>query len=250
MAGDESQIAVEEASLLIAAHFRENLQVDDWLAVLDQLAVGCSDSSLESIRSHLFVHSGFSGNSCAYYDPNNSCLDVVIAERTGIPITLSVLVLAVGRRVGREFVGIAFPSHFLLRDTESGVYFDAFNGGVLLDHDGCVALHQQIHGPDIPFDERWLTPVGPRSIIRRMLNNLVAISIATRDHDAHVMAARLRVLLPDSSLSERADLAGALAAKGEFSEAATIIDALANNAPPDEAVGFHNAALLLRSRLN
>ena len=250
MGADESSIAVEEAALLIAAHLRPGLVVEDWLSRIDEIAAGCADDSLVSICEHVFGDLGFVGNSCAYYDPGNSCLDVVIEGRTGIPITLSVLLMAVARRLGRSIVGIGFPGHFLVRDVETGFYVDAFDGGTILDVDGCRALHRQLHGPDVPFDDRWLEPVGPRAIVRRMLNNLVSISIAEKDMSSRLAATRLRGLLPDASTSERADVANALAAAGEFMRAAFVLEAVAADAPAAEAKGLRFAAADLRSRLN
>lgn len=250
MGADEGSIPIDEAALLIAAHLREGLVIEEWLDRIDEIARGCDDGSIEAICRHVFDDLGFIGNSSAYYDPGNSCLDVVIATRTGIPITLSVLLMSVGRRLGREIVGVGFPGHFLVQDVETGLYVDAFDAGTVLDRDGCRSLHRHLHGPGVDFDDRWLEPVGPRAIVRRMLNNLVSISIAEKDMPSRLAATRLRGLLPDASTSERADVANALAAAGEFLRAACVLEAVAADAPPAEAEGFRFAAAGLRSRLN
>jgi regulator of sirC expression with transglutaminase-like and TPR domain len=216
MARDERAIRVEEAALLVAAQFRPGLVVSEWLRRIDDLAEGCSRSSLDAIRTHLFDELGFTGNTCEYYDPGNSCLDVVIDSRRGIPITLSALLIAVARRCDRELEGVGMPGHFLALDVESGLYIDAFAGGTVLDLAACRDLFGQLHGPDAPFDESMLAPVGPVTIVHRMLNNLVQIARSRRDLHSGLVATRLRALLPDATILERAELASAYAGCGDF----------------------------------
>lgn len=250
MAGEGRDIRVEEAALLIASQLRPALVVDEWMARIDEIADGCESSSLDAILAYLFDDLGFVGNTCEYYDPDNSCLDVVIRTRRGIPITLSVLLIAVARRRGRTIEGIGFPGHFLVRDVESGLFIDAFDGGTLLDSDGCRALGAQLHGPDSPFNEMFFAPVGPVAIVHRMLNNLVQIAVSERDLRSRLIATRLRALLPDASILERAELASAFAGCGDFASAACVLEAVAGDAHGREGDGFRLAAADLRSRLN
>jgi regulator of sirC expression with transglutaminase-like and TPR domain len=85
----------------------------------------------------LFDELGFEGDHDDYYDPRNSYLDEVMIRRKGIPISLSVLTIAVAERAGMDVEGVGFPGHFLVRVGGSeGVYQDPFNGGELLDGHG------------------------------------------------------------------------------------------------------------------
>lgn len=249
MSGDESLINVDEAAFVLASHFHEDLIVEDCMAHLDRLAEGCG-TSLEEVRARIFDELQFNGNSCGYYDQNNSCLDFVIEERLGIPITLSIVVMAIGRRVGRKFHGIGMPGHFLTQDATTGMYVDAFDRGALLDELACQQLFKQLHGPDAPWHQSMLAPIGPRGIIRRMLNNLAQVAILENDHRSRVVATRLRSLLPDASIWERAELARAYEASGDFEKASCVLEAVAAEAPPDEATGLRFAAAGLRARLN
>ena len=249
MASDERFIAVDEAAFVLASHFHEGVAVDDRLAELDRLAAGCGPS-LEALLDHVFTDLGFLGNSCGYYDQNNSCLDAVIDRRLGIPITLSIVLMSVGRRVGRQMSGIGMPGHFLTFDVESGVYIDAFDGGQILDEFACKQLFTQLHGPDVPWHPSMLSPIGPRGIIRRMLNNLAQVAMNENDHRSRIIATRLRSLLPDASIWERAELARAYEASGDFDRASCVLEAVAAEAPPDEAKGFRFAAAELRALLN
>jgi alkylhydroperoxidase/carboxymuconolactone decarboxylase family protein YurZ len=95
-----------------------------------------------------------------------------------------------------------------------------------------------------------LAPVGPRTVVTRMLNNLVAIFASRRDQQGRLWALQLRAAIPGASLEDRAEVAAALAAVGEFSEAGRWLDGLSLEAPEPVAVGYRQAADRLRSRLN
>ena len=121
----------------------------------------------------LFEELGFEGERDDYYNPNNSYLDKVMLRRKGIPISLSVLTMAVGERAGMEVEGVGFPGHFLVRVGGSdGVYQDPFNGGELLDGHGLRALAAQFLGAEMALHPSYLEPVDCHTITIRMLANL------------------------------------------------------------------------------
>ena len=112
----EAEWALDEASFLIATHARPDLDLPAQLARLDELAAQAGEPTLDGLRRLLFRDLGFSGNEVDYYDPRNSFLDEVLDRRTGIPITLAVVMLEVGRRLGVPLAGVSMPGHFLVRD--------------------------------------------------------------------------------------------------------------------------------------
>jgi regulator of sirC expression with transglutaminase-like and TPR domain len=248
MSAEESSIVVEEAALVLASAFRPELDVDHWLGRFDDLAAGCGHD-LEGVIGHLFGDLGFNGNRCGYYDARNSWLDAVLERRTGIPITLSIVLMAVGRRVGLDVVGVGMPSHFLAMDRGSGTFIDGYDGGSLLDRRGVERLFASLH-EGIELDDSMLAPVGARTIVRRMLNNLVHIAMLERDPNMRVNATKLRSLLPDASTSDRLELAGAYMARGEVLRAADVLDAAAAEAPDHEHDAIVRYASEVRARLN
>ena len=250
MARPEQGIDVELPALLIAAaaHAAEPESVT--LARLDDIAGGVPAPTLSSLCEHLFVTLGFTGNACDYHDPANSWLDAVIERRTGIPITLSVLLLAVGRRLGLELHGIGMPGHFLVHAPGDDVFIDAFSGGTVLDRQACRRLFAVTCGDGVAFDESMLAPVGPRMIARRMLNNIISIAVAERDLTSRLWAADLRALLPDVSIADRAELASAQAELGRFDDAARTLEVSAMCVPRNEAEGLLRASRVMRARLN
>jgi regulator of sirC expression with transglutaminase-like and TPR domain len=206
----EASLALDEAALLIAAHAHAGLDVAAQLGRLDALAGQVGEPTLDGVRRLLFRDLGFAGNHADYYDPRNSYLDDVLDRRTGIPITLAVVMLEVSRRVGVPLSGVSMPGHFLVRDkVDPDVFVDPFAGGLLLDERGCRLRFHGVHGPGATFDESFLQPVGRLAIVARMLANLEGIATRWGDRSMLVWILRLRVGLPGSGPADAARLAAA-----------------------------------------
>jgi regulator of sirC expression with transglutaminase-like and TPR domain len=246
LAGDESGLALDEVALLVAAHADPSVDVDRGVASLDEVASRCADPTFNGVLAHMHDE-GFAGNRDDYYDARNSYLNEVLARRTGIPITLSVVMIEIGRRIGVPIVGIGLPGHFVVRDAaDPDVFADPFNG-VILDRASCRRMVDIV-------DETVFEPIGSFAIVARLLANLKAIHLARRDRDALARVLELRVEVPGVPCEERRELASVLAAAGRFDDAATQLDRLAeiargagDGAMVDEAEG---GALRLRARLN
>jgi regulator of sirC expression with transglutaminase-like and TPR domain len=249
-AGPEEELQLDVAALLLAGHAHPELRVEDGLAELDALAQGIPSGDLDALRHKLFDEAGFRGNSEDYYDPENSYLDTVLQRRCGIPITLSVVVLEVGRRAGVALTGVGMPGHFLVGTVaEPPRYVDAFAGGAVLDAAACAARFHQLSGGRT-LEPSALAPVGPRAILARMLANLTGIARQRRDLDLLRWVLELRAAIPSRSPAERRDLAAALAGSGRFDEAAHVLEELAGAAGAAEAAKLQEAARALRARLN
>lgn len=207
---------LDEAALAIAALLRPTIDEIGVLADLDQLAADCPTPTRDGVVQHLFQPPGgdrvamFSGDHREYHAWQNSSLDLVLRRRSGMPITLSVIAIEVARRVGVRLVGVGLPGHFVVGDpADPGWYADPFHGRTGLGPGDCrrVVAAQGV----TRWSDRFLEPVAVRSIVQRILNNLVVSLDRSGDAPmlAMVMAARAR--LPDFS-DERDDLATSLAA--------------------------------------
>ena len=186
----EEKINLAEAALLIAAEEQQpGLDPRPWLRRLDEMAASL-EPRLAGVRNELdrvgilnqFLAGevGLRGNADDYYDPRNSFLNEVLERRLGIPVTLAILWMEVGRRVGIPLTGVGFPGHFLLRHGRyPQILLDPFDGGRLLTMDDCRGILEQATGgrfpADEPFDPKLLRPAGPRQILLRMLGNLRGI---------------------------------------------------------------------------
>lgn len=204
VAGPDEAIPLDRAWALISAHATPGLDVDAQLARIDDLAAGCPAPTLDALVGHLFGPGGFRGNAADYYDPRNSYLDEVLERRLGIPITLSVLAMEAGRRLGVPLSGVGMPGHFLLRDkVDPTVFVDAFGGGTLLDAAGCERLFQRVHGPGARLDPAWLAPVRRGAIVARLLANLIRTFQERNDQRSLRWALDLRARLPTGDADER-----------------------------------------------
>ena len=243
----EAEIPLDEAALLIAAHAHPGLDIDARLGELDAYAGAAAGMSTTELATLLFVTEGFSGNTTDYGDPGNSFLDDVLDRRLGIPITLSVLMMEVGRRCALQMHGVGMPGHFLVGGG-AGEWFDPFHQGARLDLSGCAARFADTH-PGAQFRPQFLMPVSTSRIIERMLANLQH-TLMQRDPRSAVWVTRLRLRIPGISLSQRGDLAGLLGRLGRFAEAAREFDVLARLLPGEGAQQAAVAAARLRARAN
>jgi regulator of sirC expression with transglutaminase-like and TPR domain len=245
------QVPLDEAVLLVAAHAYPGLDVGAQQARLDRLAGGCPAPTLDGLLDHLFRDLGFAGNVRDYADARNSFLNDVLDRRTGIPITLAVVTMEVGRRLGVPLAGVGMPGHFLVRDkVDPTVFVDPFARGRLLDAAGCEAAFHQVHGARAPFGSHFLDPVDTHAIVGRVLANLRATFTQRRDRGALAWTLRLRTLIPGIPVEERADLATVLAARGQFAAAAGEFDVLAERLGGELGDEYHRSATRLRARLN
>ncbi len=246
----EHDIPLDEACLLIAAHANLDLDVAARLAELDSLAATLDADDAADLAHALFVERGFAGNTVDYGDPRNSYLDDVLDRRLGIPITLSALMIEVGRRLGVAVQGVGMPGHFLVLAPSDGAatWFDPFHGGVALDAAGCAARFGQLYGPEA-FRGEYLAPVGTLAILDRMLTNLQH-TLVERDPARAPWPTRLRLRLPDVPPARRGELAALLGSLGQFSEAARELDDVASELSGTEAEQVARAAARLRARAN
>jgi regulator of sirC expression with transglutaminase-like and TPR domain len=183
---DDADIRLDEAALLIGAWEHDAFDVAPHLRALDELArraapaiekAATPDGAGRALAAMLFKELGFRGNTEAYYDPRNSFLADVLERHVGIPISLSVLYMEVGRRLGLSVGGVGFPGHFLVR-VDGGaapLILDPFGGGVALSRADLEALLVRSSGPDARMAEVSLSASSKRAILVRMLNNLAGI---------------------------------------------------------------------------
>jgi regulator of sirC expression with transglutaminase-like and TPR domain len=178
----DGEINLARAALLIARSEYPDLDIAGYLRRLDELALGVGEGGrardplqrLHRLREYLFEEEGFAGNSRQYYDPRNSYLNEVLDRRLGIPITLSLVLIEVGRRLGLEMEGIGLPGHFITGARLGGehVLLDPFNGGSLLTGESCGELIGRVLGRTVTLKPEHFQPVSNRQFLTRMLANL------------------------------------------------------------------------------
>ncbi|HUI47606.1 MAG TPA: transglutaminase-like domain-containing protein [Acidimicrobiia bacterium] len=180
VAAPVGEMRLDVVAFCLAAHAHPGLDIDDACTRLDLLAQRCPTPTFDGLRKYLFGTLGFRGNTRDYGDPENSFLDSVLERRVGIPISLSIVMMEAGRRIGAPVHGVGMPGHFLVMDgAREGVWCDPYHGGVSLDVEGCRKLFASVHGSGRGFSRALLTPAEPRAIVARMLANLESGRLAT-----------------------------------------------------------------------
>ena len=207
-------VALDEGALLIASAARPGLvDVGAGLNTLDDMAAGCPSRTVRGVIDHLFGTIGFRGNTDHYYEPENSYLDVVLRKRTGIPITLTIVLIEVGRRLGVGFEPIGMPGHVLAGVAgQPETFIDAFGGGRLLDTHGCATLYESVRGPGVRLDAAMLAPISRMAVLLRVLANLKAIALASSNRQLLIVVQRLRCTIPGIADGEQRELARLVAA--------------------------------------
>ena len=216
---DDGSIDLARACLQIAADAYPGLDVDGYVGEIDRFAkrlrarLGIdipAEERVVALNEFLFDDLGFSGNTKNYYDPRNSYLNEVLDRRTGIPITLSVLYMEIGRRIGLSLEGVSFPGHFMVR-------LRVRNGTLVLDPFSCGAPQSEdelrerlkrvipqgatggVPIAELPL-EQFLDPATNRQILARLLRNLKGI-YREADKPERLLAVlnRMIVVAPDSA---------------------------------------------------
>lgn len=198
MTGTASDLILDEAVLTMSAVLQPRLDVIEWLSVLDEFAASCPTPTREGILAHLVGNLGFIGDRRSYGDWRNSCLDRVVASRRGIPISLSVVVIEVARRLGVTLHGIGMPAHFLVGDPADPDWFcDPFHGGQILNEEGARQLLNSLTHGQILWNPQHLDPVANRLVIARMLNNLKAAFTQRKDLLRLSLVMQMRIAMPE-----------------------------------------------------
>lgn len=216
--GGDEDFDLAEAALLVAADEYPDLDIGAYLARVDALsatvrrrlpASASAQAKLAALNEVLFTEECFTGNTDEYYDPRNSFLNEVLDRRLGIPITLSIVYLAVGRRAGLPLDGVSFPGHFLVKlPIDDGVIvLDPYSGGVSLNEDELIGLLQRVAGQveHTPMSlAQLLATAGKRDILARMLRNLKAIYVRQNDWPKALSAVQ-RIMLVSEAVEELRD---------------------------------------------
>jgi len=218
VSGPEEELDLAEAALLIAQEEHPELDVAGYLRRLDGLAAAVRArlpeapepaDIIHSLNIQLFGEEGLAGNESEYYDPRNSFLNEVLDRKRGIPITLSVIYLEVGRRLGLPLAGVGFPGHFLVKysGADGELVLDPFAGGVTLSREELAQKLRRMYGDANPFlaqIPQLLAPASKKEILLRMLHNLKGIYLQQNDF-TRALAAIDRILLvtPDLAMEVR-----------------------------------------------
>ena len=204
----EPAIDLARAALLIAAESDPDVDVEGELGILEGWAqelgrrIDPSWNNLQKLarlRAFVFEELGFRGDRQDYFSPSNSLLHQVLRRRLGIPLTLGIVMLELGWRIGIPFEGVGFPGHFLVRlaGEPRDLLLDPYRRGMSVHEEDCRKMLLDTTGGKLAFNDRLIASVGKRQMIARLLNNLKGAYLrAGQDELALAAVDRLLVLDP------------------------------------------------------
>jgi len=214
----EEDIDLGEAALLIAKNAGQDIDVGHYLSRIDQLAGQlaarlpreASDTDrILALNTFLFRDLGFGPNAEDYYDLRNSFLNEVLERRLGIPISLSVLYMEVGRRIGLPLQGVNFPGHFLVKCTlaEGSVILDPYARGISLSVQELQQRLREARGGEVSraILAGMLVSAGKKQILARMLRNLKGIYLRRHEHAQALLASDWVIALAPTDAVEVRD---------------------------------------------
>jgi regulator of sirC expression with transglutaminase-like and TPR domain len=238
----DERIDLGEAALLIAAQEYPQLALEPYLRRLDVLAERVNDRLanetappvvLGELTRVLFEEEALRGNDGAYYDPRNSFLNDVLDRKLGIPITLSVVLLEVGRRLGLPLEGLGFPGHFIVRYRGEAVslLIDPFDKGRIRFEDQAQELLDRVYGGMVQVKPEFMRAITRREILERMLRNLKGIYLNAKEDFRALGVIDLLLVLRPEARGEVRDRGITLARIGRYAEAIEQLEMYLDFAP-------------------
>lgn len=220
---EDARIDLSRACLLIAQDAYPELDVERYIGEIERMATrlrarlaptAAGEDRVVALNQLLYEELGYWGNTEDYYDPRNSYLNEVIDRRTGMPITMSILYMELGRRIGLPVEGVSFPGHFLVRVRLRGgmLVLDPFSGGAPQSEDELRSrvkrvipdgVADDLPASELPLDQ-FLEPATNRQILARVLRNLKGIyRKANKPERMLDVLNRMLLVTPDASAELR-----------------------------------------------
>jgi len=200
------------------------------------IAAKTEPDALRELGNCLSLRHGLKGRPESYELADSSFLNRIIETRRGIPISLSVLYMAVANKAGWSLEGVSAPRHFLTRyeSSDGPLFIDAFGGGKVMTFGECVQFLETQTGLSREAIVPALGPASPRAIIIRMLNNLKAVYVRQNNWHAAAKAQKRLLALHPGSYDERRDYALISLKAENFGQAFNDLSACLKDCPADE----------------
>ena len=242
-------VALTRVALELARDEQPQLEFAETLEWIEQraaelrsqvLKVRSDRDMLKELVDCLAGTHGLHGNKNAFERAESSYINRVIETGVGIPISLSVVYVAVAQAAGLDLTCVAAPMHFLTRfdSVEGPLFVDAFYEGHVLSYDDCLGWIESMTGLPTEEIERTLKPARSRDVIIRMLNNLKTLHLnQDKWEPAWLVQRRLFALAPQSF--EHSRYLALIAIKTDrCGVAVDLLEACLKDGPPGERVAL------------
>ncbi len=250
---NSEQINLALSCLYIAAESDRGVDVTSYMGRISEIAESLREShpvrrslfdSLYAINDYLFDQLGFRGNVGNYYDIRNSLLSEVLDRKTGIPITLAIVYMEVGKRIGVPLEGVNMSGHFLLSagEGESLVFVDPFRNGRIYSRWECLKLLSgDVDPPNSPkkldkLESALLPRADNKMILARVLNNMKMIHTHAGDYPEAIAAAERIAYVMPWNWRNIGDIAHLHGRSGQARDAYEMLTRMVQMMPPHEDV--------------
>jgi len=229
-------------ALLLATLDEADIDIDNYVAELDRMAEEIrkelkedadDDARLSKLDKYLFTDNGFHGSRFEYYHRANSYMNRVIDDREGLPISLSVLYMELGRRLNLNIQGVGLPGHFVVKHISAAgdeQLIDPFNGAKRLTREDASTMVRNATGR--PFVDDYLRSVTKQEILSRMLANLSNLAESSNDKPARLRYLEAQIALEPEAFRLRGMRALLHADLGRFASALADLDSILKVEPP------------------
>jgi regulator of sirC expression with transglutaminase-like and TPR domain len=242
---DESVFPLDRAGLAIGLEEYPGLDMDEYLRRLNNLAARAEaligpdrsvSNILQCMNEALFVQEGLKGDMDEYYDPRNSYLNEVLDRKQGIPISLSVIYMEVGRRINFPLQGVGMPGHFIVKHVagDQEILVDPFNQGQRLTLKHCQEILDRIYGGKLTLHPTYLQSMEKKAIVSRMLFNLKGIYYQREEYPKALNVVERILTLNPGMLTEIRDRGILYMQTSLFSKALSDLEHYLADAPAPE----------------
>jgi regulator of sirC expression with transglutaminase-like and TPR domain len=242
LAKPEEKIDLVFAALLLAKLDNEELDVEAYRTEFERLGKKLAAAlpkkaddaaKLAALNTFFFEQRGFHGSRSDYYNRSNSYLNEVIDDREGLPITLSILYMELGKRIGLNLAGIGMPGHFVVRHISAkgvgdGPFIDVFERGAAFSLE---KAQERIEARGFDFHKEQIEPIAKKAIIVRMLYNFLRVVREENDMEAGLRYLDGIVMFDADALEERFTRSVLLYGKGRKKEALADLQILVDRYP-------------------
>ena len=188
---EQDRLDLASAVLMLGQIEYSSIEIGDYLETLNSWTEdirskaknGSGSSELFSaLRTVLFDDIGIRGDDDDYFDLRNGFLHQVMDRKLGIPLSLAVLVLIVGLRLGLQFDVLGKAGNFFIRhvDGDSTIVIDPDDRGATVEKEELIELF----GSENPNASEF--GIKDRQLLRRMLTHLGLLYGRLREDQKHL----------------------------------------------------------------
>lgn len=179
--GVKNRKSLEYAMFTLSRFGNPTLRISDLQEKLDHFAEMVEPSmryrlderrKMKQLIKFVFEDLNFSGDTEDYHNPANCFLDQVLRRRRGLPITLSMIVMFLARRLDLPFFGVNMPIHFMLNyvSEKEEVLIDPYDNGAIVTYDQCYFFLKKNNIEPKPEHFKIATDI---EILVRCIRNLI-----------------------------------------------------------------------------